>query len=56
LEEPWAYIQLREAREQIKRLEAAFLEEYQRGCVMLSPNAAKEALERIKGGRKDESI
>jgi outer membrane murein-binding lipoprotein Lpp len=25
LEEPWAYIQLREAREQIKRLEAAFL-------------------------------
>jgi len=26
LEEPWAYIQLREAREQIKRLEAAFLE------------------------------
>jgi len=40
----------------IERLEAAFLEEYQRGCVMLSPNAAKEALERIKGGRKDESI
>ena len=26
LEEPWAYIQLREAREQIKRLEAAFLD------------------------------
>ena len=25
LEEPWAYIQLRKAREQIKRLEAAFL-------------------------------
>ena len=25
LEEPWAYVQLREAREQIKRLEAAFL-------------------------------
>jgi hypothetical protein len=72
LEEPWAYIQLREAREQIKRLEAAFLEAKSR-LIQVTENKsnpcglplrytasernamAREALERIKAGGKDEA-
>ena len=57
LEEPWAYIQLREAREQIKRLEAAFLESEACAHACMGESmpvdeedwqAAREALERIK--------
>ena len=61
LEEPWAYIQLREAREQIKRLEAAFLKLYVNqlvGCNMpreVAEKHAREALEKIKEGGKDDS-
>jgi len=57
LEEPWAYVQLREAREQIKRLEAAFLKA-EKANLMHHMDAdyadenAREALERIKEGGK----
>ena len=60
LEEPWAYVQLREARELIKRLEAAFLKLYVNqmvGCNMpreVADKHASEALERIKEGGKDD--
>ena len=57
MEEPWVYVQLREAREQIKRLEAAFLKA-EKANLMHHMDAdyadenAREALERIKEGRK----
>lgn len=53
MEEPWVYVQLREAREQIKRLEAAFLKA-EKANLMHHMDAdyadenAREALERIK--------
>ena len=58
MEEPWVYVQLREAREQIKRLEAAFLKA-EKANLMHHMDAdyadenAREALERIKEGGKD---
>jgi len=57
MEEPWAYVQLREAREKIKRLEAAFLKA-EKANLMHHMDAdyadenAREALERIKEGGK----
>ena len=48
MEEPWVYVQLREDREQIKRLEAAFLELHEH--VHGDPLEAREALERIRNG------
>ena len=57
LEEPWAYVQLREAREQVKLLEAAFLKA-EKANLMHHMDAdyadenAHEALERIKEGGK----
>ena len=58
LEEPWAYVQLREAREQVKLLEAAFLKA-EKANLMHHMDAdyadenAREALEEIKEGGKD---
>jgi len=58
MEEPWVYVQLREAREQVKLLEAAFLKA-EKANLMHHMDAdyadenAREALERIKEGGKD---
>jgi len=45
-------VRIEELEAEKERLGAAFLEEYQRGAVMLSPNAAQEALERIRSGEQ----